>query len=172
MHAHVVYCRDIPAGIIGATVSIEYTDSMWDGLSKTVVFKGAETRTIANAGNVVTVPAEVVARKNVVLRVGIYGVDAEEKIAIPTLWADLKVVSDATDPSGDPATDPSLPVWAQLQDDVAQLENEVEQLMQNPPGGGGPANVTINGEKPDANGNFIINTVSDVEIAQLSAALT
>lgn len=34
------------------------------------------------------------------------------------------------------------------------------------------ANITINGEGPDESGNFIINTVSDVEIAQLSAALT
>lgn len=38
--------------------------------------------------------------------------------------------------------------------------------------GGGAESVTINGQRPDAAGNFIINTVSDVEIAQLNAALT
>lgn len=37
--------------------------------------------------------------------------------------------------------------------------------------GGGIANVTINGEKPDANGNFVLNVLNDVEIAQLSALI-
>lgn len=34
------------------------------------------------------------------------------------------------------------------------------------------AAVTINGEGPDESGNFIINTVSDIELARLAAALT
>lgn len=34
------------------------------------------------------------------------------------------------------------------------------------------ADITINGVKPDENGNFVINTLDDVEIAQLSAELT
>ena len=38
--------------------------------------------------------------------------------------------------------------------------------------GGGNANITINGTQPDKNGNFIINTLNDVEIAQLQAVMT
>lgn len=36
----------IPKGIVGATVSIEYTDSAWDGLQKTVVFRSAVTKDV------------------------------------------------------------------------------------------------------------------------------
>lgn len=43
---------------------------------------------------------------------------------------------------------------------------------ESPGGGTATTTITINGEGPDENGNFVVNTVSDVEIAQLSAALT
>lgn len=115
-------CSPIPAGIIGATVTFEHKDAMWDGLNKTVVFCGAVTRDVLNAGDVVTIPAEVVAKPGRVLRVGIYGTDAEGVIAIPTLWADLGFVRHAADPSGDESADPELPVWAQIQKDVEALK--------------------------------------------------
>lgn len=38
-------------------------------------------------------------------------------------------------------------------------------------GGNAPANITINGEKPDANGNFVLNVLNDVEVAELSALI-
>ena len=38
--------------------------------------------------------------------------------------------------------------------------------------GGGNANITINGTQPDENGNFFVNTLNDVEIAQLQAIIT
>ena len=57
--------------------------------------------------------------------------------------------------------------WIGLEERVAVLEKGGGGG-----GGGGNVNITINGDGPDENGNFIINTVSDVEIAQLNAALT
>lgn len=39
-------------------------------------------------------------------------------------------------------------------------------------GGGGYTPITINGKTPDQNGNFVINTLSDAEIDQLTSALT
>ena len=113
--AGTVYCKPIPAGIVGATVRFEYADPLWDGLTKTVVFKGACTKDVLNAGEVVEIPPEVVAIKGTRLVVGIYGTDAQNNLVIPTLWADLGVVLPATAPSGDTSTDPSLPVWAQLE---------------------------------------------------------
>lgn len=115
----------IPAGIVGATVSIEYTDPLWDGLTKTVVFRGVCTKDILNAGTVVTVPPEVVASAGKPLHVGVYGVNADGKLIIPTLWADLGRVCSATDPSGDTSADPSLPIWAQLQAMIGDL-NELD----------------------------------------------
>ena len=48
--------------------------------------------------------------------------DAEGNLAIPTIWADLGIVLESANPSGDATTDPSLPVWAQLQGMIGNLE--------------------------------------------------
>lgn len=164
--AMVLDVLDIPVGIIGGTIVLEYADPIWDGLTKTVVFRGCVTKDVVDAGDVVEIPPEVVSRAGVTLHVGVYGTDGDNSIAIPTLWADLGRVRPAADPSGDTSTDHELPVWAQLEGRVKKLE-----LAGPGTGGGGYVPVTINGESPDENGNFIISTVSDVEIAQLSAAL-
>lgn len=105
----------ITRGMAGATVSIEYTDPLWDKLTKTVVFRGACTKDVLNAGNVVTVPAEVVATAGKQLFVGVYGVDADNNLVIPTLWAELGTIVGAASPSGDSTTEPTPPVWAQIQ---------------------------------------------------------
>lgn len=114
--------KHIPKGIIGGQIAFEYTDHMWDGLTKTVVFQGAVTKDVVNAGDLVTIPPEVVQRAVPSLHVGVYGTDAENNIAIPTLWADLGRIRAAADPSGDESTDESLPVWAQLQEQVDDLK--------------------------------------------------
>lgn len=130
----------IPKGIIGAQVRFEYTDPMWDGLSKTVVFQGSGvTKDVLDAGELVTVPAEVVAWTATEVRVGVYGTDADNNIAIPTLWARLGVVKPAADPSGDESTDPSLPVWA-------QLDNRVSKLEKGGTGSGGGLSIDSDGE--------------------------
>ena len=70
----------ITRGMAGATVSIEDPAPLWDKLTKTVVFRGACTKDVLNAGNVVTVPAEVVATAGKQLFVGVYGVDADNNL--------------------------------------------------------------------------------------------
>jgi len=112
---------EIPAGIIGATIRFAY-GSDWTNLSKTVVFDGCGvTKDVVNAGEEVTVPAEVVARPERKLLVGVYGVDGEKGTATPTLWLEGYVCA-AADPSGDVTTDPALPVWAQLEARIRALE--------------------------------------------------
>lgn len=111
----------ITAGIIGAQVQFDYASDPWDGLHKTVVFRGAVTKDVITDDPIVTIPAETVATPNTALRVGVYGVDADGNIAIPTLWADLGNVRDAADPSGDTSTDPTLPVWSQVQQLMTEL---------------------------------------------------
>jgi len=70
---------------------------------------------------VVEVPSEVVARAGQSLLVGVYGTDGSGVRAIPTLWADLGKIRPAADPSGDESTDESLPVWAQLQEQIDEI---------------------------------------------------
>ena len=113
----------IPKGVVGATVSIEYTDSAWDGLQKTVVFRSAVTKDVLAAGNEVVVPAEVVSRAGVNLYMGVYGVDAANNVVIPTIWAELGLVNGAAAPSGDTSTNPSLPVWAQFHGMIGNLDD-------------------------------------------------
>lgn len=113
----------IPAGIVGATVSFQYDDGIWSTLRKTVVFRSVVVRDVVDAGELVTVPPEVVAEGYITLRVGVYGVDAQGTVVIPTLWAELGQVLPAADPSGDPSADPELPVWAQIQARIGDTDN-------------------------------------------------
>ncbi|MBQ9169186.1 MAG: hypothetical protein IJX67_12400 [Oscillospiraceae bacterium] len=112
--ATVDWSIEIPKGLVGGKVQIEYTDDIWSGLNKTVVFRGSVTRDVLDNGNEVIIPAEVLSRSGSNLFVGVYGTDAEKDLGLPTFWAKLGVIRDAADPEGDPASDPSLPVWAQL----------------------------------------------------------
>lgn len=114
--------HEIPAGIIGGKIAFEYTDPMWNDLTKTVVVMGTVTKDILDAGDTVTIPAECVAKPSGSLRVGVYGTDADGVRAIPTLWADLGRIRAAADPSGDESADPQLPVWAQLQEQIDDLK--------------------------------------------------
>ena len=112
---------EIPAGIIGGTLRFSY-GADWQKLSRTVVFDcGGLTKDVVNAGEIVMIPPEVVARPERKLLVGVYGVDREAESATPTLWLEGYVCA-ATDPSGDSSTDPTLPVWAQLENRIRALE--------------------------------------------------
>lgn len=119
----------IPKGIVGAKIQIEYSDSAWDDLCKTVVFRGGITKDIVNADAEVTIPAEVVSIAGINLSVGIYGTDVDSTVVIPTLWVDLGKVYPSADPSGDLSTNPALPVWAQL----TQQYERLLDLALNPP---------------------------------------
>ena len=127
-----VRLEPIPRGIVGAVVAVEYTDPAWDSLRKTVVFRGAATKDVLDAGNEIVIPAEVVSKAGGSLYMGVYGVDAENHVAIPTIWTELGVIQGAATPSGDASTAPSLPVWAQIQamvGDLGTLETEAKSNL-------------------------------------------
>lgn len=113
--------REIPAGIVGATVELEYTGGIWAGLNKTVIFRGNTTKEVLTDETTVTMPAEVVAEPRGRLRVGVYGTDAANNLIMPTLWAELGVIADSAEPS-EPA-DSTLPIWAQLYAMIGNLGN-------------------------------------------------
>lgn len=126
-----LYRKPITAGMVGVKVELEYTDARWEGLTKTVVFRSdCRTLDVLNAGTEVVIPAEVIAKPVRQLMVGVYGVDARNNLVIPTVWAELGRVWFSANPSGDTSTDPQLPVWAQLQE-------QIDDLKENGTGGGG-----------------------------------
>lgn len=164
----------ITAGLVGATVDLEITGPEWQGLSRTVVFKSNVTRDVLDVGSSATVPADVVATPGEHLRVGVYGIDADRNIVIPTIWCDLGRIMDAADPSGDPSTNPALPVWAQLQKHIGDLgklkTNAKESLVAainevhdsgGPGGGTGGGGLAIT---DDGNGNVTISSSGSVSI--------
>lgn len=127
-----VRLEPIPRGIVGAVVAVEYTDPAWDSLRKTVVFRGAATKDVLDAGNEIVIPAEAVSKAGGSLYMGVYGVDAENHVAIPTIWTELGVIQGAATPSGDASTAPSLPVWAQIQamvGDLGTLDTEAKSNL-------------------------------------------
>ena len=128
--AHALYQKVIPAGIIGAQVELEYAEDVWKGLHKTVVFRGPVTKDVVTDANIVTIPKEVTEKPMSLLSVGVYGVDADGNLAIPTIWADLGFVRESANPSGDTTTDPALPVWAQIQGMIGNLD-ELDTVAKN-----------------------------------------
>ena len=141
--------RKITAGMIGATVDFIFDDT-WEKCQKTIVWK---------AGNVIkddttasgVVPAEVLSVAGTTLHVGVYGVT--DGVATPTVWACLGAILSGAEPSGDDTTDPSLPVWAQLEKRVAALEEG---------GGGGKETLIVNIQNetnPSHDAAFIYNYV-------------
>lgn len=134
--ARVRYRNPIPAGLVGGTVTVDYSEDIWKGLTKTVVFRSVETRDVVTDETAVTIPHETVAEPGRRLYVGFYGTDKDGALVIPTIWADLGMIRDATDPSGDVSTDPSLPVYAQLAQQIGDLRDQVENMTPGSPGGG------------------------------------
>lgn len=72
-------------------------------------------------GDIVTVPSEMTEEAGLLVHVGVYGVSEDGKRITPTLYAPLGAVALGAEPDGDPSTDPTLPVWAQIQAQIGDL---------------------------------------------------
>lgn len=165
--------RPIPVGIVGGTVRFVFSDPLWDGLNKTVVFQAGDiTKDVLNPGELVVIPPEITrqVRRNVL--VGVYGTDAQQNLVIPTLWATIGRVQDATSPSGDTSTDESPPVWAQLQGMIGNLDDldttaknnlvaAINEAMTK--GGGGAASFETDNTLILADGILRVNTTDVAE---------
>lgn len=109
----------ITSGTVGATVSFEF-DETWDGFIKAYIFRSG-SKTLDDVKATGIVPAELL-QPGLRLEAGVYGTKGD--IAVPTIWADLGIIRAGADPSGDESTDPSPPVWAQLQEEIDQLKEQ------------------------------------------------
>lgn len=167
----------LTAGMAKAvTVEFVFSDD-WDGLTKTAVFSNGKTTVDVLEGNwdgdTVPVPHEVLAVPGRHARVGVYGED-ESGVVLPTVWVSLGKVQPGADPSGDASADPALPVWAQLQSQIGDLDdlqtynkgNLVDAINEaRSSGGSGGGGYTIgDGLKLDAATNTLsVDTAAAVE---------
>ena len=159
-------------------VTVEFVFSNdWSGLTKTAVFLAGRTTVdvleSAWDGNKVVVPHEILADAGPIARVGVYGANADGLI-LPTVWVTLGKVMPAAEPSGDPGADPTLPIWAQLQNQIGDLDdlqtynkgNLVDAINEaRSSGGSGGGGYTIgDGLKLDAATNTLsVDTAAAVE---------
>lgn len=148
--------KHITSGLVGLSAEFIF-DDLWDGLTILAVFKAGKTAidVLVQEGEAVNVPPEVLATAYTNLRIGLYGVNGDGSIQIPTIWADAGIIEVGTDPSGDTAADPTLPIWADLQQRVDELEDYLEENSVDVPV------ESVNGVFPDENGNVEIDALPD-----------
>lgn len=154
----------LTSGMVGQTIHFEYSHD-FDGLMITAVFTdGKNTVNVVNPGSECVIPHEVLTTVGATVQVGIYAVKGDELI-IPTVYATIGIVLKGADPSGDESTEPSLPVWAQIQNDVSDLDTRVTELEQH-----GGASVTDDEIVDALFETGIINPVADSSGAILLAS--
>ena len=125
--AHLASPPELLTAGMAKAVTVEFVFSPeWDGLTKTAVFSNGKTTVDVLAanwdGDTVPVPYEVLAVPGRHARVGVYGAN-ESGVILPTVWVSLGKVQPGADPSGDETADPALPVWAQLQKQIGDLDD-------------------------------------------------
>ena len=176
--AHLASPPELLTAGMAKAVTVQFVFSPeWDGLTKTAVFSNGKTTVDVLAanwdGDTVHIPHEVLAVPGRHARVGVYGAD-ESGVVLPTVWVSLGKVQPGADPSGDASADPSLPVWAQLQKQIGDLDdlktynkgNLVDAINEaRSSGGSGGGGYTIGeGLKLDAATNTLsVDTAAAVE---------
>ena len=111
----------LTSGMVGRQCRLEFSND-WAEYQKTAVFTaGSITRDVVNVEGIVEIPAECLARSMVRLYVGIYGI-SENGRRTPTINVPGPYILPGADPSGDPGTNPDMPVWAQLQRQINDLQ--------------------------------------------------
>lgn len=176
--AHLASPPELLTAGMSKAVTVQFVFSPeWDGLTKTAVFSNGKTTVDVLAanwdGDTVQVPHEVLAVPGRHARVGVYGAD-ESGVVLPTVWVSLGKVQPGADPSGDASADPSLPIWAQLQKQIGDLDdlqtynkgNLVDAINEaRSSGGSGGGGYTIgDGLKLDAATNTLsVDTADAVE---------
>lgn len=115
------YGEYITSGEVGKEVEFDFSDD-WSGYSKTAVFEGsgvAKDRLLT--GDSCTIPPECIVVPGSVLKCGIYGVRGD--LVTPTIYCEIGKITRGADPSGDESTDPSPPVWAQLWQQIGDIDD-------------------------------------------------
>lgn len=111
-----IKCNErLTSGMVGAQCAFSF-DAEWTGLVKTAVFiAGTVQKDVLLTSNECVIPWEVLEKPGYQLYIGVYGVNGNGDLVIPTVYANVGNILPGADPSGDESTDPTLPVWAQLQ---------------------------------------------------------
>ena len=110
--------------MVGAEVEFEFSEE-WNELTKAAVFTaGEEKRSVLQSqwnGNICRIPHECLAEPDKHLLVGVYGINGDGTVVIPTVYADLGIIFTGADTEEAPGDRFTSPIWAQL---CAELESK------------------------------------------------
>ena len=141
--------KQIPARLVGGTVSVEFADPIWHRLNKTVVFRCEQSRNAEFDGTTAVIPWELLQQPGKRLYFGIWGNDPDSDLQIPLIEVPIGVVEESTNPDSTPGADPTLPIWAQLRQDIEEIRQSG--------GGGGSLIIDDDGYLTTTAGGFVID---------------
>ena len=117
----------LTSGMVGVEVEFEFSEE-WGELTKAAVFTaGDEKRSVLQSqwtDNRCRIPHECLAEPDRHLLVGVYGINGDGTVIIPTVYADLGIIFTGTDTEEAPGDGFTPPLWAQLH---SELENKPEK---------------------------------------------
>ena len=99
----------------------------WDNLGKTAVFScGCVTKDVMIIDNKAILPHELLVTDNIgeIVYVGVYGIDGEGNVIIPTVKCRAGILREGTDPMDDPDADPTPTLFEQIMADNAKTRTE------------------------------------------------
>ena len=118
----------LTAGMVnGRAVQFSFS-SEWNNLNKTAVFtNGIDTKIVPEykwENGVAYIPPEVLAVPHHFVRCGVYGINENNEVVIPTLWVDLGRVFPSASPGEYTESVPPTPnTWDDLQNQIGVLSN-------------------------------------------------
>lgn len=116
----------LTAGLTGAKLEIRYANPKWKTLNRLVTFRaGKLSRSVREEDGTVTIPWEVLEKSGIHLTAGITGTDPEHSVVIPTVPVQLCRICTGTQPGAEAGADPTLPIWAQLDERLRGVETNV-----------------------------------------------
>ena len=124
---NIVRVVERPARITSGTVGlpVEFTfDKPWEDLTKTAVFRaGCQERLAEINEGKATVPWEVLEKHNVRLSVGVFGVNDDGTVAIPTIWTNVGVIYEGASLEGYATGNSPVSIWRKLELAIGNLLN-------------------------------------------------
>lgn len=156
--AAVTKAATLTGGMVGASVTFAFSGDEWTPLRKIAVFRaGGVQRSVEQAdwsGSTCTIPWECLAYAGERLLIGVYGMDETGQVVIPTIYADCGWIQPGTDPSGDPAAEPTSPFYTALLEE-ALTKAKASGVFDGAKGDPGPAGPQ--GPKGTDGSNYRVN---------------
>lgn len=117
-------------GLVGAEIEIEYTHPVWKQLRKLVTFRaGKVIKSTWDERGVVKIPWEVLEKAGKTLHVGITGTSVSNEIIVPTIQFSFdQPIQPSMEPGAESGADPTLPIWAQLDARLKELEEHDDEI--------------------------------------------